>query len=252
MNSHWKNNSNWKTVNHDCLKSWARQWEPRAKIAGTVLFILGIISLDTPFLLLIAFAGMVALALSAGLPPGFLASRLAIILPFLILMSVPLVLGAGWPPDVDRALFASLIALKALTSMTAMVILLNTQPLQEFLDGLAYMKIPPLLVTLLFLAYRYVFLFFEELKKTQRALRSRFFQAGLNRHALSVYGELSGGMFIKSLDRSENVYRAMASRCFNGRLPVLCSRFVTRVDIGKSALLVAAAALLIVLERWWL
>lgn len=240
------------TQNFSAKEFGSKNWEPRSKTIAAVVVIAGVIGLNSPLLVGVSFMLVLVTALAMGLSWRYVLARLLLLVPFLLFMSVPLVLGGGWPPAPAYYNFAILLVLKVLTSALVLTIMLTTQPLQEYLDGLANMKVPALIITVLFLTYRYVFLLGEELKNLQNALRSRLFQPGCHKKALRVYGELAGGLLIKAVDRSENVYQAMASRCFSGRLPVSKSRPVTKRDILKSLLAVAAIMLLIVIERWWL
>ncbi len=231
------------------VSSWGRNWDPRAKTAAVVLFVFGVVSLNTPVLVLAAWVLTLVTARLMGLTYPFLMRRLLLLLPFLALMSVPLILGGGFPPTPDRYSFAALISLKALASMTAMIAMLVTQPLEEFLDGLYHLKVPHVIITILFLAYRYTFLFMHEIKSIQRALASRLFTGGVNPGALKVYGELSGGVFIKSIDRSEHVYRAMSSRCFQGKIPAGTPSPLTAMDILKTVITVTSIVSLILIEQ---
>lgn len=89
----------------------------------------------------------------------------------------------------ERMIFAGLISFKALTSLTVIVIMLGTQPLHEYLNGLAHLRLPSLFITALFLAYRYVFLLGDELKNTQKALVSRGFSPGTDKKTLLPVGK---------------------------------------------------------------
>lgn len=232
-------------------QSWGRTWEPRTKTIAAVLVVFGVVMLKTPLLVLSAFLFIFLTALTMGLPLGFLISRLALVVPFLALMVIPLIFGAGIPPAPDRYDFASLIALKTLTAMLVMIIMLTTQPIQEYLDGLANLKIPPVLISILYLACRYAFLFVGEVKSTQRAMVSRLFNPGINKRALMAYGEMAGGVLVKSIDRSDNVYRAMSARCFNGKMPAGVPKNITSMDLIKTLAAVVGISIVMIIERWW-
>lgn len=231
------------------VRPWGRNWNSRAKTIAAVLLVFGVISLNTPVMVLAALLFSLISARLMGLTFPYLLQKMLLLLPFLALMSVPIILGGGLPPAPDRYSFAALIALKALTSMTVMIVMLVTQPLEEFLEGLYHLKVPYVIITVLFLAYRYTFLFIQEIKGIQRALASRLFSGGLNPKALKVYGELSGGLFIKSVDRSENVYRAMSSRCFQGKMPVSSPSPITSMDILKTVVTITSVIFLILIEQ---
>ena len=238
-----------KKCNPELLKPWGRNWEPRCKVIAAVIFVFGVVGLHNPWVVLFAFLFVVGSSVLMGLKVFYLFSRLALLLPFLALMTVPLILGGGFPPSGERVVFASLISLKALTSMTVMIVMLSSQPLEELLEGLSNMKIPPLFIAVLFLACRYALLFREEMKNIRRALASRLFAGGLRMPALKVYGEICAGLFVKSFDRSDSVYRAMTSRGFDGQLPAGSTPQVSRSDLLKSAAAVSFILVLIALER---
>ncbi|UNC93114.1 energy-coupling factor transporter transmembrane component T family protein [Candidatus Contubernalis alkaliaceticus] len=231
------------------VNTWGRAWDTRAKTAAALLFVFGVVSLNTPVLVLAALFFALISALLMGLSFSFLMKKLLLLVPFLALMSVPIILGGGLPPAMDRYYFAALLSLKALASMTAMIVMLVTQPIEEFLEGLYHLKVPYIIITVLFLAYRYTFLFMQEIKSIQRALASRLFSGGIHINALKVYGELSGGLFIKSVDRSEHVYRAMSSRCFQGKMPVSSPSPITSMDMIKTIVTVFVVVFLIVIEQ---
>ncbi|MCT8136805.1 cobalt ECF transporter T component CbiQ [Anaerobacillus sp. CMMVII] len=233
----------------DGISAWAISWEARAKLVAVVIFIFGVISLQTPSIALIAYAIAFIGSLAMGISILLLVKRYLIILPFLLLMTVPLILGGGFPLDLDRVSFASLILLKAITCMTVMTILLHTQTIDEFMDSLAHLKVPPIVITILLLSYRYVFLFFDDIQKMQLAARSRFFSGGISIRNLKVYGQLTGGLLIKSLNRAENVYNAMNARCFNGTIRFREKRQLTRWDVLKTLIPLLIIIAIITIER---
>ncbi len=227
----------------------ARPWEPRTKLVAGVIFVFGVISINNLWLLAAALVFAASFAFIAGLPPVMLLKRLTLIAPFLALMALPLVFSAGYPPAADRLVLASVIVLKALTAMTFTLFVFTNQPVEEMLETLEHLKVPAALTTTIYLAYRYGFLFIHEMQTTQRALKSRLLKAQLTRSSLPVYGELSGGLFIKSINRSETVYRAMAARSFRGSMPVGEPRQIVPADWAKSALPLIFIAALVAIEQ---
>lgn len=232
----------------DCIYPWGRNWEPRTKTISALLVVIGVVSLNSPVLVAITLGLSICAALVMGVPIGFLLSRLAVLIPFLLFMAVPIIFGAGLSLDPQRVYFASLLVLKALTSVTVMLMLLVSQSAQDFLDGLAHLKIPKVLISVLFLAYRYAHLFIVDLRITKKALESRLYKPGINRKSLPVYGDIFGGMLIRSIDRSEHVYKAMASRGYGGNIFVGYPRAVTFSDMVKTTIPVVVVALLMVID----
>lgn len=216
------------------ISVWASSWEPRTKLIAAVLFIFGVISLNTLYLALIAYIVSFIVALCMGIAFIVLLKRYLIITPFLLLMTVPLLMNQSISLMNDHYQFAFLIIIKAFTSMTVITILLDTQSLEQFMNSLAHLKVPTVLITVLMLSYRYVFLFLEDIQKMQLAAKARFFNGGIGLKSLKTYGQLTGCLLIKSLDRSEHVYAALASRSFNGTLQFGSGQKISRADICKS------------------
>lgn len=231
------------------ITPWAINWEARTKLIAVVIFIFGVISLTTPVFALVAFTIAVVGSLAMGISSILLVKRYLIILPFLLLMTVPLIVGGGLPIELERLSFAFLIFLKAITCMTVMTILLTTQSVDDFMDSLAHLKVPPIVITILLLSYRYVFLFFDDIQKMQLAARSRFFSGGISLRNIKIYGQLTGGLLIKSLDRAENVYNAMVARCFTGTIRTRERRPIVMADILISSIPFLIVVILILIER---
>lgn len=234
------------------IAPWALSWEARTKLIAVILFIFGVISLNTVSVGIVALIFAIIGALSMGLSFIFLLKRYLLIAPFLLLMTLPLVFGGGLPIESDRVAFASLIVLKATTCMTMMTILLHTQSVDDFLDSLAHLKVPPIIITILLLSFRYVFLFFDDIQKMQLAARSRFFSGKITMRNLKIYGQLMGGLIVKSLDRAENVYKAMLARCFNGSLRSRTAKKVYYRDVFKTVATFSFIIVLIVIERFYI
>jgi len=110
------------------------------------------------------------------------------------------------------------------------------------------LKMPAAITTTIYLAYRYGFLFIHDMQTTVRALKARLFNARISRYSLGIYGELSGGLFIKSINRSETVYRAMAARSFAGKMPIGAPRPIAGGDWLKAALPAVFIAALIIFD----
>lgn len=231
--------------------SWVHKWEPRTKFITSILITFALVSLQTPRLLIYSYCGMTMVLISMGFSLRDLTKRNMVVLPFLIFMAIPLLIGAGYPPSDERITLVLLLALKSLTALYIMFMVFSSQPTAELLNGLAYMKLPKIFITIVFLSWRYVFLLGDTLSTMYKALVSRLFKPSVRKDSLKIYGQVMGGMLIKSLDTSDKVYKAMASRGFNGTLPTSSPREIKAMDLLKSLFMVATVLLLIVIENGW-
>lgn len=230
-------------------KTQRKSWEPRTKLIAGFFFVFGVITLNNLWLLSAALIFSASFVLWSGLTLGQLFKRLSVLVPFLALMSLPLIFGAGFPLSEDRVVFAALISLKALTAMTFIIFVFINQPIEEMLEAMEHLKVPSAITTVIYLAYRYGFLFVQNIQTTMWALKSRLFTPSLSRDSLLIYGELAGGLLIKSIYHSDIVYRAMTSRCFQGSMPVEKPSQIEISDILKTSVPLIFIFSLIIFEQ---
>ena len=218
-NSHMTGDA-WRPDLYSNLTSWGHAWDTRTKVIALVIFVFGVVSLQSIYALLIAFALVVLAVVSVKIPLSFFIKRVKWVLPFLIFIFVGLILGRGLNHLHDSLYFGGAVSLKALTSITATFLVLGTQSLENFFKGLSQIKLPKVIVSILFLTYRYVYLFRDVFQDTYRALVSRGFCNTFSKQTMKVYGEMTGTLFIKALDRSEIVLKSMEARGFDGSMPL--------------------------------
>ena len=121
--------------------------------------------------------------------------------------------------DNGLAIFATVLIKSFLSILLLASLLVSTDEI-ELLHGLRKIHLPKVIVSIIFLMYRYIFLITEESRVGQQAIKSRVFQKSyhtVNKRLTHVIGNL----FIKSLDRAENVYKSMESRGFDGNFYIV-------------------------------
>jgi cobalt/nickel transport system permease protein len=103
------------------------------------------------------------------------------------------------------------ILVKSNLCLLTMVLLSNTTPFAGILDVLRSLRVPPLLVTVLALMYRYVFLLIDQSERMTRARKSRTFVPRRGSRWKSAAG-IVGQLFVRSTERAERIYAAMTAR----------------------------------------
>ncbi len=98
----------------------------------------------------------------------------------------------------------------------------------ELLDGLRKIHVPAIIVTIIFIMYRYFFVLKEDSNTGQLAIKSRIFQKSYKTLSKRLTS-LAGNLLIKSFDRAENIYKSMESRGFDGNFHFIERNF----DTGK-------------------
>jgi cobalt/nickel transport system permease protein len=173
------------------------------------------------------FALLASVFLLSKIPLRHILARLLIVAPFVLLFAAvaPFVphysgeagrgvglLGLRYYPSGITMLIS--VTAKAMGGVLCIVALTATTPFSELLRGLERMRVPKFFLALLSFAYRYLFIFVDEFERMKRARDSRSIGGG--RRRLHVLGRMIGTMFLRSFERGERVYGAMAARGFDG------------------------------------
>jgi cobalt/nickel transport system permease protein len=115
------------------------------------------------------------------------------------------------------------VVVKALLSVTAAGLLAITTPFHEMATAMRYLRMPGLLVAIIASTYRYLFVLADEAGRLARARSARSVQS-TRRHGgtllwrARVLGGMIGSLFLRTYERSERIYWAMASRGYDGEL----------------------------------
>jgi cobalt/nickel transport system permease protein len=206
---------------HASRDSPLHRWDPRYKLVGLMGLILSF-SMVRDLRLLPAMLAVAAILYAlCRLPFSFLVSRLrypGFFLLFVVVLSLltgsTVVLEIG-PLALrqEGSLAALLIAARFVSILTVGLVLFGTAPFVTTVRAMRALGMPALLTDMTLLVYRYFYETGADLRRMQRAMRLRGFDAHhLARHTLNRLASLIGSLFVRSYERSERVYRAMALR----------------------------------------
>ncbi|MCJ7473216.1 MAG: cobalt ECF transporter T component CbiQ [Actinobacteria bacterium] len=111
------------------------------------------------------------------------------------------------------------VLIKSFLSILLVASLMLSTDEKELFYGLRKIKVPGIMVSIMFLMYRYIFLIREESRAGQMAINARIFKR--SHYAVNrKLAYLMGNLFIKSFDRAENIYKSMESRGFTGEFHI--------------------------------
>lgn len=154
----------------------------------------------------------------AGIPLGYLARRVLLLLPIVALtaLAVPLSRGttAAWAMGAE-------IAVRTLVAFLSGLWLVNTTPFDRLLMAFRQLGMPRVCVALLAFTYRYVFVVFDELARMRTAQRARTFGRRSPWAVWKSTVQLVAMLLIRSLNRAERVHNAMLARSWTGDVRVL-------------------------------
>jgi cobalt/nickel transport system permease protein len=229
---------------------------PQCKLLATVLFVFAVVA--TPKEQFWAFgvlAGMVGVAaIIARLSLLTLVRRLVIEVPFLLFAALLPLLGRDRSVEVlglhlsRPGLWAAWnIVAKGTIGVAASIVLASTTSVPHVLQGMERLRVPRQLVAITGFMVRYGDVIGDELHRMRIARESRGAGSSRYRHARAV-ATSAGALFVRSYERGERVYLAMASRGYVGSMPVRSSRATWRT--WAVCLLWPASATLVATIAW--
>ena len=222
-------------MRHDFLDKYSdrdsvvHRADVRAKIVAVAVMLVALNVLRAPpWYVFAAAAGLlIAAACLSRLPAFYVFRRAAAVLPFALIIGVFLPFTqegrlvwqasafghAATVTDAGLRFYATVVV-KAYLSLAYVVLLLATTPFRSLVQGLAWFRVPAFFLSLLSFAYRYIFVFVDELERLQRAWAGRYF--GRRRLAqFLTLGPAVGALFVRSYERAERVWAAMLSRGYD-------------------------------------
>jgi cobalt/nickel transport system permease protein len=200
---------------------------PEAKIVAAVGFTVAVVSTPREALWAFgAYAGLVGLvAAAARVPPGWLARRAAIELPFVALAFVLPFLGggervvwAGLSLSVDGLLGGWNILAKATLGLLASLLLVGTTTVRDLILGLDRLRCPPSFTQIATFMLRYLDVLVGEARRMRVA---RVARGDDPRYLWQMRGFAAGlgALFLRAYERGERVWLAMRARGWQGRMP---------------------------------
>jgi cobalt/nickel transport system permease protein len=244
--------------------SLLHRWDPRLKVVWTFLFILTV-SL-TPFGRFVTYGALLALALLAamlaGLGPLYVLRRSIIALPFALaaitlpftvpgraLATLP-IFGGLEISEAGTIRFASIL-IKSWISVQMAILLVAVTAFPDILWSLRALRLPQVLIAIVSFMYRYLFVIADEASRLLRARAARSATVDDRRSGGDLWwrgkvaGRMVGSLMLRSFERSERIYQAMAARGYQGQIHVLTPPRLHRQDM---VIFVAAVALLIAIS----
>jgi cobalt/nickel transport system permease protein len=236
--------------------------DPRVKLVFTLAFVLTMALLPVGawpvYVLMLTLSLSITVLSELGLQYVLKRSLLAI--PF-VLAAAPLLFTVPGPAvltipigslsltitatGVERLLS---IMFKSWVSVQVAIVFAAATPFPAILLAMRAVKIPRLIVSLFSLMWRYMFVMVDEAIRLLRARASRSGSIGGQRSGGSlawrakVTGGMAGNLFIRSLDRGDRIYAAMAARGYDGEIrafplpPLTATSWITL--LGGVALLI--------------
>jgi len=231
--------------------------DPVVKMVGALAAILATVLVGRDhFLPLVPVAAALAVYHAiARIPVRYAVKRLLVISPFAAAVVVlfpifepgrplwTLALGCCTVEVTDAGLArAGHLAAKFVLAAWATLLLLATTRFQDVLQGLARMRVPQAMVVQLAFMYRYLWILVDEVMHLGMARAARDGGGGPWRMRFQSRVGVVGVLFLRTFDRAERIYWAMAARGFDGTVHAPSSRHMAAKDWLLAAGAIAAGA----------
>lgn len=213
--------------------------DPRIKIVSAFLLIFLAVCGDQNIVRFSSFFFiLLAIAVFSSLPLSPLFKRSLVIIPFVVVVAAFLpFFGKGETVEVFNIhlrvegveRFCDVV-MKAFLSVFCAAILVEATEFQDLIKGFEKLKLPTIMVVLISFTYRYSSVILEEAKRMKRARDARS-TGGSFIWQMKTLGNILGQLFIRSYERSERVYQAMALRGFTGEIKTLNTIRLARKDV---------------------
>ncbi len=122
------------------------------------------------------------------------------------------------------------VMLTAMAAANVMYLLALSTPIIDFCEGLAKLKLPKSMVTLMLMIYRLIFVVSEMANKMRIAQTARLGYQTF-RESLNSFAVLVSSIFIRSIKRTSKLYNALEARAYNGDIVVLSQDYQMRYQI---------------------
>ena len=200
---------------------------PQTKIAAAFLFVFAVVA--TPREAIWAFgvyaAMLIGLATHARLGVRFVATRMIVEVPFVIAaLLFPFLAGGDKIEVLGIALSRTglwdmwNVLAKATLGLLTSIVLAGTTEIPSMLRGFDALRMPRVLTAIMGFMIRYLDVVLGEFRRMRVAMQSRAHNPRWIGHA-KPYATSAGTIFVRSYERGERVYLAMASRGYAGHMP---------------------------------
>lgn len=211
----------------------------------------------TPLIVLALMASIVIL--KAGIPSRVFVKLMLVPLSFLLISVLTIAFSVSTNPSgfwLAKTMYgltfgirypdlitAVQLFLRSLGAVSCLYFLALTTPMTEIITVLHRLKVPVIITELMVLSYRFIFVLMETAITINRAQSSRLGYISLKisyRSMSRLFSALLGKVFVKS----QELYNAMAARCYMGEIKVLTKKYPVSL---KNYMLIAGLELPLIL-----
>jgi cobalt/nickel transport system permease protein len=234
--------------------------DPRVKILSVLALMIAVSLSRSLAVIGCIYLLALVLALFSSIPADFFIKRVWLALPFFTgLIVVPALFITPGPTLVQLPLGLVItrtglvsvlfLLLRVSTSVSLTLLLILTTPWNTVLSGLSVLRVPDEFILILGMTYRYIYLLLHTANDMFLSRKSRVVGRLDTAEDRRMLAAISGTLLVKSINMSSEVYLAMQSRGFHGKMVTLKPFRMRPNDWFWLFIFIGAAALSIFLGR---
>ena len=262
---HGHSHDDWTAIDYYALQSRLHSVPAGLKALTALALIVLTLAFRAPLVSLLVWFLTAALTVAVGKTPLRTWARLFLTpLTFVLLSGLALLFDFAGSPSgvVSLPCFGAYLTIPLQAQQTTLVILTGatasvsclyalclSTPMPQLIAALGRVRIPELLIELMYLIYRYIFVLSGTLSQMKIAAASRL-GYGSFRRSFATTASIMTSLLISSFQRASASFDAMQSRCYEGRLRFLEQKLPLRAShLCSAAVLVALPVLAAIAER---
>jgi len=240
-----------------------RRLDPRVKLGSLVVLLVAVALVHSPLTLVAVYLGLVLLAWAGGVPVAAFVKRVWLFVPLFTAVAVaPAVLSIVTPGELVVPLWtwhgtpegitaqgltaAALVVLRVACSVSLVLLVTISTSWNRLLAALGSLGVPRIFVTIIAMAYRYLFVLLGSVvdlfqARTARTVRPVRHDAADRRFVGAAVGTLLG----RAGHLSEEVHQAMTARGYTGHHHTMDGFRVTALDLLACAASALAAVTIV-------
>ena len=206
--------------------------DPRVKILSVLTLLIAVSFSRSLLVIAVIYLLALILALMSAIPAGFFIKRVWLALPFFTgMLILPALFITPGPTLVQLPLglvitrtgltSALFLLLRVSTSVSLTLLLILTTPWNTVLSALTVLGVPDVFILILGMTYRYIYLLLHTANDMFLSRKSRLVGRLDSAEERRMLAAISGTLLSKSLNMSSEVYLAMQSRGFRGKIVTL-------------------------------
>jgi cobalt/nickel transport system permease protein len=246
------------------IESIVSCWDTRFKIVSLFTLLVCISQIKTIETALLAFFISLLMVLIARLPLASILRKSFYPLLFMLPLFIILLATSGGEVMAEYGFIriyinglnlSLLIMIKIFSILMLFFVTFSTSPFNKTAYAFRLLRFPSKLVNLFLFSYRYIFVYLEDLRRMRRALVLRGFR---NRSSLASFrsnANLIGSLLVNSFEQTDQIYKSMRIRGFEGDLVSLDEFRFGPSDLIKAIFVLSLSAFIILKEqlKWmWL